>query len=119
MRIYRRGSIWWIDYYEQTRKRIQESSHSPYRRDAEQLLALRKSDVIRGIHKAPVKITLEEFGKRYMVHAKVNKRSWLRDEQMLEHLKKSSGAKDNSRTLPPSKLKDTSCIGGGPFPARR
>jgi integrase len=29
---------------------------------------------------------LDEFGKRYMEYAKGNKRSWLRDQQMLKHL---------------------------------
>ncbi|MFI5091984.1 MAG: tyrosine-type recombinase/integrase [Candidatus Acidiferrales bacterium] len=41
---------------------------------------------MRGLYKQPVKITFGEFGERYMEHAKVNKRSWLRDQQMLEHL---------------------------------
>ncbi|MGC1838172.1 MAG: tyrosine-type recombinase/integrase [Candidatus Acidiferrales bacterium] len=42
--------------------------------------------MLRGVYKQPVKITFGEFGKRYMEHAKTNKRSWLRDQQMLEHL---------------------------------
>ncbi|MGI0083837.1 MAG: tyrosine-type recombinase/integrase [Nitrososphaerales archaeon] len=42
---------------------------------------------MRGVYKRPVKITFGEFGERYMVHAKLNKRSWLRDEQMLGNLK--------------------------------
>jgi len=33
-----------------------------------------------------MKITLGEFGERYMEYAEANKRSWLRDEQMLNHL---------------------------------
>jgi integrase len=41
---------------------------------------------LRGVYKQPVKISLGEFGERYMDHAKANKRSWLRDEQMLNHL---------------------------------
>lgn len=91
MGIYKRGRTFWIDYTDQNRRRIQESSRSSHKRDAEQLLSLRKSDVIRGIHKCPVKITLGKFGEQYMVHAKANKRSWLRDQQMLEHLKKFFG----------------------------
>jgi len=35
----------------------------------------------------PVKISFDEFGNRYMEHAKANKRSWLRDEQMYRNLK--------------------------------
>ena len=86
MGIYKRGNVFWIDFYDQNRSRIQESSHSSSRRDAEKLLALRKSEILRGVYKQPVKITFGEFGERYMEHAKVNKRSWLRDQQMLENL---------------------------------
>ena len=86
MGIYKRGGKFWIDFYDQNRKRIQESSHSSNLRDAETLLTLRKAEVLRGVYKQPVKITFGEFGKRYMEHAKTNKRSWLRDQQMLEHL---------------------------------
>lgn len=86
MSIYRRGRVWWIDFYDQTRNRVQESSQSTNRRDAERLLSLRKSEALRGVFRRPVKISLAEFGKRYMEHAKANKRSWLRDKQMLEHL---------------------------------
>ena len=86
MGIYKRGNVYWIDFYDQSRNRVQESSQSSNRRDAENLLTLRKSEILRGLYKQPVKITFEEFGKRYMEHAKANKRSWLRDEQMLERL---------------------------------
>ena len=86
MGIYQRNRIWWISYYDQNRRRVQESSHSSRRRDAEKLHAFRTSEVLRGVYKHPVRITLDEFGKRYMEHAKANKRSWLRDEQMLKHL---------------------------------
>jgi len=86
MGIYKRGNVFWIDYFDRNRRRIQESTHSTIRRDAEKLFALRKSEVLRGVYKRPVKIAFGEFGKRYMEHAKANKRSWLRDEQMLTHL---------------------------------
>src|SRR5579863_8075091 len=86
MGIYKRGSVYWIDFYDQNRNRVQESSRSSNWRDAEALLTLRKSEILRGIYKQPVKITFGEFGERYMEHAKTNKRSWLRDQQMLEHL---------------------------------
>jgi integrase len=86
MGIYKRGKVYWIDFYDQNRSRTQESSHSSIRRDAEALLTLRKSEILRGIYKQPIKITFREFGERYMEYAKANKRSWLRDQQMLEHL---------------------------------
>ncbi|MGH9745991.1 MAG: tyrosine-type recombinase/integrase [Candidatus Acidiferrales bacterium] len=86
MGVYRRGKVYWIDYYGPNRKRVQESSQSSNQRDAEKLLTLRRSEILRGVYKQPVKISLGEFGERYMEHAKANKRSWLRDEQMLNHL---------------------------------
>ena len=91
MGLYKRGRVWWIDFYGQNRNRIQESSHSSSRRYAEKLLNLRKAEVLRGVFRPPVKVTLAEFGKRYMEHAKANKRSWLRDKQILEHLTKFFG----------------------------
>jgi len=89
--IYKRGGKWWIDYYDRDRERVQESSQSSRCADAEALLTLRKSEILRGVYKRPVKIPFGEFGERYMEHAKANKRSWLRDEQMLKHLKKFFG----------------------------
>ena len=86
MGVYKRGNVFWIDFYDQNRNRVQESSQSSNRRDAENLLALRKSEILRGVYKQPVKISFGEFGEHYMEHAKTNKRSWLRDQQMLEHL---------------------------------
>ncbi|MGC2119925.1 MAG: site-specific integrase, partial [Candidatus Acidiferrales bacterium] len=83
--------VWWVDYFDQNRERTQESSHSTNKRDAESLLNIRKSEILRGVFRRPVKIAFGEFGKRYMEHAKVNKRSWLRDEQMLGHLKEFFG----------------------------
>lgn len=65
----------------------------PHReRDAEALFALRKSEIVRGVFRRAVKITFNEFGKRYMEHAKANKRSWLRDEQMYRNLKEFVGS---------------------------
>ena len=87
MGIYKRGGVYWIDYYDRNRERVQESTHSSRKADAEALFALRKSELLRGVYKRPVKITFSDFGKRYMEHAQANKRSWLRDEQMLGHLK--------------------------------
>jgi integrase len=104
MGVRKRGRIWWLDYYDQGRQRVQESSHSTNRRDAEQLFALRKSEIFRGIYKRPVKITFGEFGERYMVHAKANKRSWLRDEQMLGNLKKFFGSERQLADVTPAEI---------------
>lgn len=91
MGVYRRNNTWWICYHDQNRRRIQESSHSSIKREAEKLHALRKSEVLRGIYNQPVRISLEAFGERYLEYAKTNKRSWLRDEQMLRPLKEFLG----------------------------
>src|SRR5690348_15304056 len=104
MGIYKRGRIWWVDYFDQNRERMQESSHSTNRRDAESLLNIRKSEILRGVFKRPVKITFGEFGTRYMEHAKVNKRSWLRDEQMLGHLKKFFGSERQLADITPADI---------------
>ena len=86
MGVFKRGNKYWIDFYDSNRSRVQESSHSSSKRDAEALLALRRSEILRGIYKRPAKITFGELGTRYMEYAKGNKRSWLRDQQMLKHL---------------------------------
>ena len=86
MGIYRRGNVWWIDYYDQNRMRVQESSYSSNRRVAQDLLSVRESEILRGVFKRPVKISFGDFSQKYMEYAKTNKRSWLRDEQMLKHL---------------------------------
>ena len=86
MGVFKRKNKYWIDFYDSQKNRIQESSHSSSKRDAEDLLSVRKSEVLRGAFKRPVKITFGEFGIKYMEYAKANKRSWLRDEQMFASL---------------------------------
>jgi len=67
------------------------------KREAEKILALRVSEVQRGVFAKPVNITLPEFGEKYIEYAKAHKRSWKRDEQMLSNLQGFFG---------PSKLRD-------------
>lgn len=104
MGIYRRGDVWWIDYYDQNHERMQESSHSSIKRDAEELLTLRKSEIFRGAYKRPVKTIFGKFGERYMEHAKANKRSWLRDEQMLRHLQNFFGSERELSEITPVEI---------------
>ncbi len=59
---------------------------------------------MRGVYKRPVKITFGEFGGRYMEHAKANKRSWLRDEQMLGHLKPFFGSERQLTDITPADI---------------
>src|ERR1700727_576525 len=104
MSVYRRSGKLWIDYFDKNRKRVQESSHSSIRRDAEALLTLRKSEVLRGVYKRPVKMAFGQLGERYMPYAKANKRSCLRDEQRLKPLKKFFGSKSPLTKLTPADI---------------
>lgn len=96
MALYRRGQRWYADYYANG-ERIQESTGTANKREAEKYLALRISEVQRGVFVKPVNTTLAELGERYIEYAKLHKRSWKRDEQMLAHLQEFFG---------PSKLRD-------------
>jgi integrase len=102
--VFKRKRKYWIDYYDSQRKRNQESSHSSNKRDAEDLLALRKSEIIRGTFKRPVKITFGQLGTRYMEYAKGNKRSWLRDEQMLTKLVAFLGSERQVKEINPADI---------------
>jgi hypothetical protein len=55
--VFKRKNKYWIDFYDSQKNRVQESSHSSSKRDAEDLLSIRKSEVLRGTFKRPVKIT--------------------------------------------------------------
>ncbi len=85
MALYQRGRIWYADFYVQG-KRVQESIGTANRREAEKFYALRISEVERGEYAKPLKITICEFGQQYLEYAKANKRSWLRDQQIMRHL---------------------------------
>jgi integrase len=100
MAIYKRGRIWWIDFYDQRMNRVKESSRSSVRREAERLLSLRQADVLRGNYQIPSKITLDEFGRKYVEYAKANKRSWVRDVQMLKHIQGFFGNRMLSEIIP-------------------
>ena len=85
MAIYQRGRNWYVDYYAYG-ERFQESTGTANRREAEKFLAMRLSEVQRGAFIRPVTITLTQLGERYIEHAKLHKRSWKRDVQMLRNL---------------------------------
>jgi integrase len=91
MALYQRGRVWYADYYDQQGKRVQESTGAASRREAEKFLALRISEVARGVYAKPVVISLKEFGERFLAYARTHKRSWKRDEQMLGHLERHFG----------------------------
>jgi integrase len=85
MAVYRRGQNWYVSYTADGR-RIQESTGTANRREAEKFLALRVSEVQRGVYVKPVHIPLPELWERYIAYSKAHKRSWKRDEQMYANL---------------------------------
>jgi len=90
MALRRRGQNWYADYYADG-KRVIECTGTANRREAEKFLALRVSEVQRGVFVKPVSTTLAELGERYIAHAKLHKRSWKRDVQMLNKLQEFFG----------------------------
>lgn len=85
MGLHQRGRIWYADYYADG-KRVQESTGTANLQKAQKFLALRVSEVHRGVYVKRVRVTLAELWERYFAHAKVHKRSWKRDEQMFKTL---------------------------------
>ncbi|NIO48011.1 MAG: tyrosine-type recombinase/integrase [Candidatus Aminicenantes bacterium] len=85
MRIYQRDKTWYVDYYYEGR-RIRKKIGS--KRDAENALAAIKADILRGEYrfKKDRKVRFEDFAKEYLEYAKINKRSWTRDESSLKRL---------------------------------
>ncbi len=106
MAIYQRkeAGVWYADFYANG-KREQVSTGTKNKREAEKFVALRVSETERGKYSRPARVTLSEFGQQYMEYAKANKRSWLRDEQIMVHLNAAFGS---------MQLSDI-----GPFPIER
>lgn len=78
-RIYRRGHIWWIQFY-RNGKRIFESSYSDHKPMAERLLRQRLGEVAAGIAPPPgaPRVTYEQMRDALFADYTVNKRKWLR-----------------------------------------
>ena len=91
MSLYRRNQVWYADFYANG-KRVQQSTGTANRREAEKFHALRLSEVHRGAFLKPVNLTLTELGERYIEHAKLHKRSWIRDMQLLSNLQEFFGS---------------------------
>lgn len=75
-----------IDYYYQGRRRREVAGTN--KREAENILAIRKAEILQGRYqiKQSSRTTFADFAEIYMVYAKANKRSWLRDHTSLTHL---------------------------------
>ena len=87
MGVYRRkeAGVWYADFFA-SGKRVQASTGTRNKREAEKYLALRVSEVQRGVYVKPVHVPLPELWERYFAYAKGHKRSWLRDAQMYRNL---------------------------------
>jgi len=85
MGIYKIKNSYYVDFYADGR-RIRKAVGS--RRDAQNALVAVKADILRGEYrlKRERKIRFEDFSKEYLEYAKVNKRSWRRDESSLKNL---------------------------------
>ncbi len=85
MGVYKAKDTWYIDFYADGRRRRKVVGS---RRDAENALAAIKADILREEYrfKKDRKIRFEDFAKEYLDYAKINKRSWLRDECSLKRL---------------------------------
>jgi integrase len=92
MALYQRDAgVWYADYYADG-KRVQESTGTRNRREAEKFLALRISEVHRGVFVKAAPVPLPELWERYLAYARTHKRSWKRDEQMYGNLSRFFGA---------------------------
>jgi len=86
MRVYQRSGSWYIDFSHdgvRTRKKIGS------KKDAENALSAIKVDILRGEYRfqKSVKKKFDKFADEYLEYAKANKRSWSREEIILNHLK--------------------------------
>lgn len=93
MAIITKKGQYFIDYYFQG-KRYREKAGTN-KREAEHALAIRKAEILQGRFqiRQPSRTTFADFAESYMVYAKANKRSWLRDHTSLTHLLPVFGAK--------------------------
>lgn len=85
MGVYKIGKKWYIDLYNEGR-RVRKVVGS--KKDAVNAITVVKADILRGEYKLKRerKIRFDDFAKEYLEYAKVNKKSWRRDETSLKNL---------------------------------
>lgn len=71
---------------------MQESTGTRNKREAEKFLALRVSEVQRGVYVKPVHVPLPELWERYSLTPRRTNVLWQRDEQMYRNLEGFLGA---------------------------
>lgn len=106
MALYRRTEAgpWYADYYADG-KRMLESTGTANKREAEKILALRVSEVQRGVYVKLVHVALPELWERYIAYAKLHKRSWKRDMQLFGNLETFFG-NVNLSAITPMRVED-------------
>jgi len=90
MALYRRGQIWYVSFSADG-KRVQESTGTANKREAEKFRARRMAEAERGEYFKAARVLFSDFGSLYLEYAKVHKRSWIRDEQIMAHLNAAFG----------------------------
>lgn len=88
MRVYRRGEGWYLDVRYDGRRLRKKILGARTRTEADKALAAVRADILRGEFnfKQEKKILFKDFAKEYLVYAKINKRSWKRDQVSLKNL---------------------------------
>jgi integrase len=104
MGLHLRGRIWYADYYADGR-RVQESTGTANQRKAQMFLALRMSEIERGVYVRRVRVPLSELWERYFAYAQLHKRSWIRDKQMYGKLSQFFG-EVNLDSITPSRVEE-------------
>jgi hypothetical protein len=74
-RIFMRGSIAWIQYYDARGKQIRESSESPNAKKAAKLLRTQLGEVAVGVHRDPRSVTYESLRESTMLITKPTRES--------------------------------------------
>ena len=88
MSIFIKNGKYYIDYYDSTGRRHREAVGTN-KRQAEQALAVRQTEILQGKFNLEVSlrnILLRDFAGKYLDYARANKRSWGRDETSLKAL---------------------------------
>ena len=103
MGIFKKGKSWYIDYYDQHRRRRREKI-GPNKRQAELVLQKRKVQVAENKFldiKRTEKIKFKDMANLYLEnYSKPNKRSWTRDETCIKNLNPYFGEKYLSEITP-------------------
>ena len=88
MRVYKRGKSWYLDVNFEGRRKRKKIPGARTKSDAQAALVATKTDILRGEFKfkSEKRILIEDLAKEYLEFAKVNKKSWRRDQASLKKL---------------------------------